>query len=616
MASEATGETSDHNTAAAAAAGDGPSEKSGDSSQSITVGDHVEPFQKCEAPEAALVPEKTSSRGPEQSASEDALGDFEHLPANQADILKRQVITPELQQGINAIYRYASRNDAIIIVVSSICAVASGAAMPLMNIVFGNLQSTFQTYSNGDGGQNQTYSNFSDQMTKLVLYFIYLAIGQFVVSYICTVGFIYTGEHITAKIREHYLQSCLRQNIGFFDKIGAGEVTTRITADTNLIQDGISEKVSLTIAAVATFVTAFIVGFISYWKLTLILSATVFALILTVGIGSSLMLKANIVSIESYARGGSLADEAISSIRNAIAFGTQDRLAKQYGIYLDKAAVHGYKMQRSMAIMVAFMWLILFLTYGLAFWQGSKYVVDGIIPLSKLLIITLSVMLGAFALVNVMPYIQAFTTAIAAVGKIANTIDRLSPLDPTSTDGETLDRVEGTIRIENIRHIYPSRPKVVVMDNVSLDIPAGKTTALVGASGSGKSTIIGLIERFYEPVGGTVYLDGHDISKLNLRWLRQQVGLVSQEPTIFGTTVYQNIRYGLIGSRFEHEDEEKQRELVIEAAKKANAHDFVTALPEGYETGVGERGFLLSGGQKQRIAIARAIVSDPKGSFL
>ena len=615
MASEATGETFDHN-AATAAAGDGPSEKSEDSSQSITAGDHVEPIQKCEAPEAALAPEKTSSRGPEQSAPQDALGDYEHLPAHQADILKRQVVTPELQQGINAIYRYASRNDAIILVVSSVCAVASGAAMPLMNIVFGNLQSTFQTYSNGDGGQNQTYSNFSDQMTKLVLYFIYLAIGQFVVSYICTVGFIYTGEHITAKIREHYLQSCLRQNIGFFDKIGAGEGTTRITADTNLIQDGISEKVSLTIAAVATFITAFVVGFISYWKLTLILSATVFALILTVGIGSSLMLKANIVSIESYARGGSLADEAISSIRNAVAFGTQDRLAKQYGTYLDKAAVHGYKMQRSMAIMVAFMWLILFLTYGLAFWQGSKYVADGIIPLSKLLIITLSVMLGAFALVNVMPYIQAFTTAIAAVGKIANTIDRLSPLDPTSTDGETLDRVEGTIRIENIRHIYPSRPKVVVMDNVSLDIPAGKTTALVGASGSGKSTIVGLIERFYEPVGGTVYLDGHDISKLNLRWLRQQVGLVSQEPTIFGTTVYQNIRYGLIGSRFEHEDEEKQRELVIEAAKKANAHDFVTALPEGYETSVGERGFLLSGGQKQRIAIARAIVSDPKGSFL
>jgi ATP-binding cassette, subfamily B (MDR/TAP), member 1 len=150
------------------------------------------------------------------------------------------------------------------------------------------------------------------------------------------------------------------------------------------------------------------------------------------------------------------------------------------------------------------------------------------------------------------------------------------------------------------------------MDDVSLEIPAGKVTALVGASGSGKSTIVGLVERFYDPVQGTVYLDGHDISKLNLRWLRQQMALVSQEPTLFGTTIFNNIRHGLIGTKYEDASEEKQRELVIEAAKKANAHDFVSALPEKYETNVGERGFLLSGGQKQRIAIARAVVSDPK----
>jgi ATP-binding cassette, subfamily B (MDR/TAP), member 1 len=147
---------------------------------------------------------------------------------------------------------------------------------------------------------------------------------------------------------------------------------------------------------------------------------------------------------------------------------------------------------------------------------------------------------------------------------------------------------------------------------VTLDIPAGKTTALVGASGSGKSTIVGLVERFYDPVAGKVLLDGRDISTLNLRWLRQNVALVSQEPTLFGTTIFGNIRHGLIGTQHEDASEEKQQELVIEAAKKANAHDFISTLPEGYETNVGERGFLLSGGQKQRIAIARAIVSDPK----
>ena len=210
------------------------------------------------------------------------------------------------------------------------------------------------------------------------------------------------------------------------------------------------------------------------------------------------------------------------------------------------------------------------------------------------------------------PNAQAFTTGIAAAAKIFNTIDRVSPLDPASDAGLKLDKVEGTVELRNIKHIYPSRSEVTVMENVSLVVPAGKTTALVGASGSGKSTIVGLVERFYDPVGGEVLLDGHNAQTLNLKWLRQQISLVSQEPTLFGTTIFGNIRHGLIGTKYEHEDEEKQRELIERAAKMSNAHDFVMGLPEGYQTNVGERGFLLSGGQKQRIAIARAIVSDPK----
>ncbi|KAL7626760.1 hypothetical protein AAE478_003534 [Parahypoxylon ruwenzoriense] len=533
---------------------------------------------------------------------------YKHLPDDEAQILKKQVITPEVKAGVATLYRYSSRNDLIIMAVSALCAIAGGAALPLMTVIFGNLQNTFQGYFLG----TVSYDDFQHEMTTLVLYFVYLAIGEFVTIYVATVGFIYTGEHISAKIREHYLESCMRQNIGFFDKLGAGEVTTRITADTNLIQEGISEKIGLSLTAVSTFISAFVIGFVFYWKLTLILVSVVVALILDMGIGSRFVVKYTRNSIQAYASGGSVAEEVISSIRNAVAFGTQDHLAKLYDAHLIRAEYFGFRKAASIAVMVAGMMWIIYLNYGLSFWMGSQYLVNGVIPLSSVLIIMMSIMIGAFNLGNVAPNLQAFGTALAAAAKIFNTIDRVSPLDPTTSDGQKLEKVVGSIRLEHIKHIYPSRPEVVVMKDVSLDIPAGKTTALVGTSGSGKSTIVGLVERFYDPVAGKVFLDGHDISTLNLRWLRQQMSLVSQEPTLFGTTIYNNIRHGLIGTKFENESEDKQRELIFEAAKKANAHDFISSLPEGYETNVGERGFLLSGGQKQRIAIARAIVSDPK----
>ncbi|KAI0445043.1 ABC transporter [Xylaria telfairii] len=533
---------------------------------------------------------------------------FHHLPEHEAEILRRQVTTPEIKTGFSTLYRYSTRNDLIIIFISAIAAIGAGAALPLMTVVFGRLQGSFQGFFNGMVARD----DFSRQLNSLVLNFVYLAVGEFFGVYIATVGFIYTGEHISAKIREHYLESCMRQNIGFFDKMGAGEVTTRITADTNLIQDGISEKVSLTLTAIATFLSAFIIGFVFYWKLTLILTSVVFALLFIMGTSSTFIVKYTKQSIQAHAVGGTVAEEVLSSIRNAVAFGTEARLASKYDAHLKVGEFYGFRKATSVALLVGGIFLIIYLNYGLSFWVGSMYLVEGIIPLSSVLTIMLAIVIGAFNLGNIAPNLQAFGTALAAAAKIFHTIDRVSPLDPTNDVGEKLDKVEGSIRLQNVKHIYPSRPEVVVMKDVTLDIPAGKTTALVGASGSGKSTIVGLVERFYDPVGGQVLLDGHEVNKLNLRWLRQQISLVSQEPTLFSTTIYHNIRYGLFGTKFENESPEKQKELVIEAAKKANAHDFISSLPEGYETNVGERGFLLSGGQKQRIAIARAVVSDPK----
>ncbi|KAK5681230.1 hypothetical protein LTS10_006992 [Elasticomyces elasticus] len=557
------------------------------------------------APPLRRLDSKPPKDANEEKEQEDPLA---HLPDHEAAILRRQLEIPPVKLTYKSLYRYATRNDLLIMALSSICAIAGGAVMPLMTIVFGSLAGTFQGFFLG----TVTGAQFSAKISHLTLYFVYLAIGEFVTIYVATVGWIYTGEHISAKIREHYLASILRQNIGYFDKLGAGEITTRITSDTNLVQDGISEKVGLTLTAIATFVTAYVIGYIKYWKLTLILTSTIFAIIFTMGGLGRTMDKWNKASLSAYAEGGTIVEEVISSIRNATAFGTQDKLAKEYDVHLVAAKKSGFKMKTVLGSMIGFLMCYVYLTYALAFWQGSRYLVAGKMDLNDILTILLSIMIGAFALGNVAPYIQAFGTAVAAASKIYATIDRVSPLDPESEDGMKLEKVEGIIELRNVKHIYPSRPEVVVMEDVSLLVPAGKTTALVGASGSGKSTIVGLVERFYDPVGGEVLFDGHNVQEFNLRWLRQNISLVSQEPTLFATTIFGNIRHGLIGTIHEQKSADEVKELVENAARESNAHDFISQLPEGYNTNVGERGFLLSGGQKQRIAIARAIVSDPK----
>ena len=550
--------------------------------------------------------DKTSVR----KEDEQVIDPFGHLPEHERHILHRQVDVTDVSVSPATLFRYATKNDVILLVISTICAIIAGAVMPLMTIIFGQLAHTFQNFFLG----SLTGSAFTHQLGHFTIYYVYLAVGEFITVYIATVGFIYVGEHVTQKIREHYLAAVLRQNVGFFDKMGAGEITTRITADMNSVQDGISEKVGITLTALATFVTAFIIAFIQYWLLALILTSTIVAIVLIMGGAGKQMREWTSNATNAYAVGGSVAEEVLSSIRNAVAFGTQDKLARQYETYLGTAMFWGKRHKIILAFMLGSMMCVVNLNYGLAFWQGSRFLVrgQGGETLQKVLTTLLAIMIGAFSLGNVAPNIAAFYGALAAARKIYVTIDRKSPIDPSSNEGRKLDKVEGILELKSIRHIYPSRPEVVVMEDCNLRIPAGKTTALVGASGSGKSTIVGLALRLYDPVGGEVYLDGVDVKDLNVRFLREQLSLVSQEPTLFGTSIFNNIAYGLIGTEHEHLSDDKKQDIIIDAAKMANAHDFISALPEGYETNVGERGFLLSGGQKQRIAIARAVVSDPK----
>lgn len=220
-------------------------------------------------------------------------------------------------------------------------------------------------------------------------------------------------------------------------------------------------------------------------------------------------------------------------------------------------------------------------------------------------------MLAATSLQTIAFQIMNVTQASSAAKELFATVDRHSAIDSTSNSGITPEACHGQVEFKNVSFAYPSRPESRILKDLSLMVPAQSSTAIVGASGSGKSTIVGLMDRWYDQATGVVTLDGTDIRKLSVKWLRANIGLVQQEAMLFSGTVYDNVAYGLVGTTFEDLPKEDKLELVHEACKSAFAHEFIEQLPEKYQTQIGERARMLSGGQRQRVAIARSIVSNP-----
>jgi ATP-binding cassette subfamily B (MDR/TAP) protein 1 len=291
-------------------------------------------------------------------------------------------------------------------------------------------------------------------------------------------------------------------------------------------------------------------------------------------------------------------------MRTVVAFSGEERARSAY-----VRALSGMKRAAAFAGMTAgvgmgMVLFIMFCSYALALWYGGRLVLQDAQNYSggTVLIVFFSVLIGAFGLGQAMPNLSSLVDARVAGGAIFEVIDR-SPIIDAESEGRELDDMRGELALEDVSFSYPSRPDASIFSKFSLTVPAGATVALVGQSGSGKSTVIQLVERFYDPLAGSVRLDGVDIRELQLEWLRKQIGLVSQEPVLFATSIRENILYG---------KPDASEEEIVAAAKAANAHGFISKLPAGYATLCGERGTQMSGGQKQRIAIARAIVKDPK----
>ncbi|KAI0714082.1 P-loop containing nucleoside triphosphate hydrolase protein [Cerioporus squamosus] len=529
--------------------------------------------------------------------------------------------------GIPALFRFSTKTELLMDFIGLIAAAAAGAAQPLMSLLFSRLTQDFVTFGTilqltsspdpATAAQAQqelpiAAAGFKHSAALNASYLVYIGVGMFVCTYTYMVVWVYTGEVNAKRLRERYLQAVLRQDIAYFDNVGAGEVATRIQTDTHLVQQGTSEKVAMVVNFLAAFVTGFILAYVRCWRLALAMSSILPCIAIAGGVMNRFISKYMQLSLQHVAEGGTLAEEVFSTVRTAQAFGTQRILANIYDTHVQASRAVDAKAAVWHGAGLSFFFFVIYGAYGLAFNFGTTLINHGEATSGEIVNVIFAILIGSFSLALLAPEMQAITQARGAAAKLYETIDRVPTIDSSSPAGLKPETCIGEITLEHVDFNYPSRPGVPIVKDLSITFPAGKTTALVGASGSGKSTVISLVERFYDPLAGVVKLDGIDLKELNVKWLRSQIGLVSQEPTLFATTIKGNVAHGLIGTPYEHASEEEQFKLIKEACIKANADGFISKLPLGYETMVGERGFLLSGGQKQRIAIARAIVSDPR----
>ncbi|MBN3300229.1 ABCBB protein, partial [Amia calva] len=516
-------------------------------------------------------------------------------------------------------------------VTGGLCALVHGAASPLMLLVYGMMTDTFVAYElevqelkdpnktcinntitwiNGsiyELAENTTVAcgvDIEGQMTMFALYYVGIGAGVLFVSYFQIAFWVTAAARQIQKLRKAYFRKIMRMEIGWFDCNSVGELNTRISDDINRINNAIADQVSIFIERISTFIFGFMVGFIGGWKLTLV----VIAVSPLIGLGAGLMAmavaKLTGLELKAYAKAGAVADEVLSSVRTVAAFGGEEKEAERYDKNLIDAQNWGIKKGTIIGLFQGYLWSIIFLCYALAFWYGSKLVIDTreLSP-GGLIQVFFGVLVAAMNLGQASPCLEAFASGRGAARIIFDTIDRTPEIDCFSEEGHKLQKVKGDIEFHNVTFHYPSRPDVKILDQLSMVIKAGETTAFVGPSGMGKSTTVQLIQRFYDPREGMVTLDGHDIRGLNIQWLRSLIGIVEQEPVLFSTTIAENIRFGREGVSMED---------IIQAAKEANAFDFIMSLPQKFDTLVGEGGGQMSGGQKQRIAIARALVRNPR----
>jgi subfamily B ATP-binding cassette protein MsbA len=441
----------------------------------------------------------------------------------------------------------------------------------------------------------KSFAPLNNLALLLVGIFLSQAIFTSVQSYLLS----YIGEHIVFDLRTSLYTQLQKLSLSFYSSRRVGDIVSRLSSDVTQMRTMLTNSLTGFLSQVLALIGSIVIVLTMNTRLTLFILALIPLLIVVAGVFGSRLQKASTNIQDELADSTVVAEEGLQGIRVVKSFGREDYETQRYHNAMEKTFRASLRMAVYGSAFMALMMFLGFSTIAAIMWYGGREVIAGHLSLAM---ITGFLMYGISIAASLGGMAGLYGQLRAAVGGVQRVFEILDtqPSVQDEPNATLMPAARGQISFENVSFTYDG--EVPVLQNVSLDIRAGEILALVGPSGAGKSTIFNLIPRFYDPTEGLIRLDGYELRSVTQHSLRDQIGIVLQETMLFGGTIRENIRYG----RLDATEEE-----MIEAAKAANAHEFIMAFPKQYETIVGERGMNLSGGQRQRIAIARAILKDP-----
>ncbi|TVU20391.1 hypothetical protein EJB05_36598, partial [Eragrostis curvula] len=416
------------------------------------------------------------------------------------------------------LFKHADSTDLLLMLVGTVSAVANGASQPIMMIIFGEMITAF-------GGS--TSETVLERVNKVALKFVYLGVGAGIVSFLQVSCWAATGERQATRIRTLFLKSVLRQDIAFFDlEMTTGQVISCASSDTVLIQGAIGEKVGKLTQLITTFLGGIAVAFMKGWLLTLVMISTVPLFIVAGAIVSRMLSQISGKGQKSYSDAGDIVEQTIGSIRTVVSFNGEKEAICRYNNQIKKAYKATVTEGATQGLGYGSLSFIYFSTFGLIIWYGTKLTLNRGYVGGDIISILFAIMVGGRALGDATHCLADFADGRTAAHRLFKTIQRKPEIDSDDAVAIILEDIKGDVELKDVYFSYPSRPEQSIFDGLSLYVSSGKTMALVGESGSGKSTVISLVERFYDPHAGEVCIDGINIKNFKLDWIRQKIGLI------------------------------------------------------------------------------------------